>query len=366
MLVIEQDVALQLASGNFDCLFLDSWLEREAVVARAGLQKGAVAGAVSADGKPLYWYSEIAGYYLSYLASRAANSLENQVCLKQLSVLVASYQEKIWSTSVAPLTRAYTPSHTFDWRNQGLFLFDIAMLLRGLADTHELRGSNSWDGHSVVAHLEHFFTDTHKLLPVHWHCSEPRDVPARWSTQSGPYQLKIVAALLIFARRFELTELEEKVLKAGKLLSQEFNENNFAAHNAHSICYALEGALLLKNELPLDLHIGKKWIENLAEAAFSKSTNVQLETNRSDVAAQLLRLCCCEPYANLPLAEKLELLLKSGIDSDGGVTVQTISTAGNPHKNTWTTLFARQALDLYAQVLDSKSELPFHHYRHLF
>ena len=341
---------------------LDLWLESPAVISLTPPYRGAVAGVVE-NNQSRYWYSEIAGYYLSYIASRAITEKSN-LHLKTLTELVINYQQEIWSATLPPPTRLYANQHFFDWRNQGIFIFDIAMLLRGLADVKQIYGETSWDGKQIAYYLTHFFSHPQQLQPVHWLCSKLIDVPIRWSTQTGAYQLKVIAALLRYATSFEKVELTCALLAVGRKLTCEFNAGNFALHNAHSICYALEGALLLQQQLPLTLTIGKAHIARLADEVFQARPSDK-EVNRTDVVAQLLRLSCCQPYFNAQLATKLAKYLQASMLADGGFNF-SIEPNTNTTKNTWASLFARQALEYYCQILQSGQALTLQQYGNLF
>ena len=102
--------------------FLDAWLAGTSVVTGAG----AVAGVVD-DDRPRYWYPEIAGYYLSYLATLD--------CADQRAARIVGWLRRWWSApGSARETRIAAPGRTAgeDWRNRWLFSFDLAMIVRGL------------------------------------------------------------------------------------------------------------------------------------------------------------------------------------------------------------------------------------------
>ncbi len=331
---------------------LDAWLELPGI-----FNQGAIAGAVDLDNLPLYHYPEISGYYLSYLVCRWRQG-ENIELIASRAYQIIRCQQALWSGRIAPPTRLYLrqgPLSQSDWRNRGLFSFDVAVLLRGIADASCLWREIPWRAEKLFAWADRFLAEESGLTPVHWLNERPPDAPDSWSTRSGPYQLKAVAGLHIAFKSRRGSGWQESLQPVLVRLVNDFNASRFDRHNPHSVCYAVEGALLTESGSGLNFSVGREWIAKLAGQAISRE-NQDADSRRSDVIAQLLRLSCCYPFFDPFLASELCKHLMSAIEPDGGLKF-TLSPCKSSHKNTWSALFARQALDFYRQVLESEHPL---------
>lgn len=337
-------VGLENLSISLQVKKMDSWLSQPHV-----FNDGTISGSLDQFNRSLYSYPEIAGYYLSYIAY-LLQSYGYEKTLIDNARKVIQRQQLLWSRPTPPSTREYSPyaAVSVDWRNQGMFIFDLAMLWRGITDIAELTDINLWDAAELRAYIGTFFSNT-ELTPVRWFDQRPSNAPDRWSTRSGPYQLKVLAAL----RKAAAYQHDQCVLDQVNVILptvvNEFNQASFHDHNPHSIAYALEGALLLGDDIGIDYSLGKKWVSHLAKVIFSGDTS-NVDYRRSDAIAQLLRLSCCEPYFDPAIAFGLYELLLPTIHSDGGMNF-TLAPCSVDYKNTWPVLFARQALDFYQRVV---------------
>ena len=323
---------------------LDTWLANPTV-----FSDGAIAGSVDESGRALYTYPEISGYYLSYLAYRfSLDGVDKNLVEKAQKVL--GYQQQLWSGSSPPATRLYLDpllQSQVDWRNQGLFIFDIAMLARGVADISNYVDTTSWPAQKLLNYIDSFW-DGQRLHPVRWFAGCPKEAPDRWSTRTGAYQLKVVAALRRVAIASNCAILLEKIAPVHTALLRDFNQGNFAAHNPHSIAYALEGILLLGDLNDVSRNIGRTLIENLANT-IEHAVDGEIDFRRTDAIAQLLRLSCCEPFFTRSSATRFYHLLASALNGDGSLQF-TLPPCNVTYKNTWPVLFARQALEFYRRV----------------
>lgn len=325
---------------------LDEWLAKPEVH-----KDGAIAGSLDSCDRPLYTYPEIAGYYLSYLAYRLQSG-DNPDGLADKAVRVITHQKRLWSNRVPPPTRHYSQYSAVnsDWRNEGLFIFDLAMLWRGVTDVATQTYAVCWDGRELRDYIDTFFSDF-CLVPVRWFKHRPENAPDRWSTRPGPYQLKVLAAL----RRAAVHQQDQPILnKLNTVLPaviEAFNQARFGDHNPHSISYALEGSLLLGTDFGIDFSLGKRWVSRLAQE-FGADNTISVEYRRSDAIAQLLRLSCCDPFFDLEVSKGLYELLVTTMHTDGSLDF-TLQPCIENSKNTWPVLFARQALDFYRRVLIS-------------
>lgn len=322
---------------------VDDWLTGSAVFA-----DGAIAGCIDSAGLALYTYPEISGYYLSYLAYRFnADGFTEQLAEKAKKIL--TYQKLMWSESAPPATRLYLhpgADAQSDWRNQGLFSFDVAMLARGITDISQYVDAGLWS-HRLLCHHIDAFWDSDRLTPVRWFAGRPAAAPDRWSTRVGAYQLKVLAALQRAAEVWNDSGLQKRIITVQSELTQRFNEGDFATHNPHSIAYAIEGAVLLGGD-GFDWGVADKWLQSFVHAMDSGAQS-DIDYRRADVIAQLLRLSCCEPFFTFSRANKLYCLLISVLNKDGSFQF-ALGPSGATYKNTWTAMFARQALDYYRDI----------------
>jgi len=90
-----------------------------------------------------------------------------------------------------PATRYYFDDRA-DWRNAATFTFDLAMVCRGLHAVRRLVPEHS--RRDVLQKLLRHVMPTSDVLPVF--INMQRELPDRWSTRPGPFQLKTAAALL--------------------------------------------------------------------------------------------------------------------------------------------------------------------------
>lgn len=325
---------------------LDEWLAKPAVYG-----DGAIAGSLDSCDRSLYTYPEIAGYYLSYLAYRLQSG-DNLHGLADKAGQVVTRQKRLWSDRVPPPTRHYSQysSVNSDWRNEGLFIFDLAMLWRGVTDVAAQTNAVCWDGRELRDYIDTFFSDS-CLAPVRWFKCRPETAPDRWSTRPGPYQLKVLAALRRAAVHQQDHLILNKLNAALPVVIEAFNQARFGDHNPHSVAYALEGSLLLGKDFGIDFSLGKRWVSRLAQE-FGSGNPIGVEYRRSDAIAQLLRLSCCDPFFDLEVSRGLYELLVTAMRTDGSLDF-TLQPCIENTKNTWPVLFARQALDFYRHVLIS-------------
>lgn len=356
---LNEVVPEKLEQLNLQIVALDTWLANPAV-----FSDGAIAGSIDESGRALYTYPEISGYYLSYLAYRfSLDGVDKNLVEKAQKIL--GYQQQLWSGSSPPATRLYLDpllQSPVDWRNQGLFIFDIAVLTRGVADISNYIDTTSWPAQKLLNYIDSFW-DGQRLHPVRWFTGRPQEAPDRWSTRTGPYQLKVLAALRRVAIASNSTILLERISSAQTALLRDFNQGNFAAHNPHSIAYALEGMLLgdLNN---VNRDLGKALIENLANT-IDNARDDEIDFRRTDAIAQLLRLSCCEPFFTRSIANRLYTLLCSALNTDGSLQF-TLAPCNVTYKNTWPVLFARQALEFYRRVCLTGSAISIKEARCLF
>jgi hypothetical protein len=282
-----------------------------------------------------YAYPEIAGYYLTYLAGLAidAPALSKRRFAEQAQRVVAWL--RLICAEGLPLTRYYLDDDTQDWRNDFVFIFDLAMVLRGLAHARELDLAD-WSAPTLADHLQcQLAAADGRLRAVQ--ARGLKAATAGWSARFDAYQLKSAAGMARFARHFSHSGLSELAEEARALFCHT-PALEFDHLPLHPRFYALEGVAQLQ---------GVAAYPAISHAVFQAMGEASPDWQRIDVLAQALRLgCACSPAhpLNHELASTLAALV---VDNTGlGFCCDT----GDPQRNTWTTLFARQALAYYQQA----------------
>src|SRR5437868_11167441 len=93
-----------------------------------GTHIGGVAGCVDIDGRAAYVYPEITGYFLQWLAWMAHCNGRETVYQSRAEAALDWLAR--WLAQDRPLTRVYLDGIREDWRNDAVFTFDLAMVLR--------------------------------------------------------------------------------------------------------------------------------------------------------------------------------------------------------------------------------------------
>ena len=332
-----QAIRLRSRASNYDygelVQRLDSFLLSDAVICPSA---GAVFGV--RYGPSDYTYPEIAGYYLSYLAGLMRCRESARAVVERRARQVVAWLQSI-SHPDMPLTRYYAFDGMQDWRNDFVFSFDLAMILRGLAHQHRI-GVVSWDASSLADYLLAKMTDEDGRLAA-VHARGVSAAPSGWATRIDAYQLKTAAGLACYAREYghaALSKLAEQT--AGKCMPT--SANVLRQLPLHPRFYALEGLLSLQGR---DCHpqVGGAVLRGLEEG----SPDVQ----RVDVLAQALRLCCITRPEH-PAVHRLASTLGRVVDQDGSVRFRLDSSG--PERNTWCALFVRQALSYYLAILNGE------------
>ncbi len=325
---------------------INRWLTANPVYASPDSKAltGAVAGTVNDHGSPQYWYGEIAGYYLSWAAWLAGQkgALQNAALpplLTRLAADVMAWLEREWARQEPPLTRVHANGKA-DWRNDYLFSFDLAMILRGVADARVRFGSaiGSWNAEPVVDALR-AFQSKNQILAAALPRTPQRSSP-RWSLNPGFFQTKTAAGIKRYA---QVHQNEELAGLADRLWQDRVDQWLRAGADTglmpHPDLYALEGIAIV------DQHSGdiraqlRNRLTEYAERFFSDTSTSELF--RLDVAAQWLRLArlyqCCDSAR-----DRLSKLAAEHFDATFGLPLRTVTE--DRTGRTWVTLFWSQAL----------------------
>jgi hypothetical protein len=111
---------------------LVSWLFSKSVLQTAEIGAGVVDWLTS-DGRWHGLYPEICGYYLQYLVQAApATGTGRDTSFRLAAADVAAWLDAVGGSAAEPPTLYQPEVAEPDWRNQCLFAFDLAIILRGL------------------------------------------------------------------------------------------------------------------------------------------------------------------------------------------------------------------------------------------
>ena len=314
------------------------WLLRQIPAA-----DGAVIGSFEPDGRPRYAYPEIAGYALSWLAW-LQSCADPAWSLHKRAAAVGVWLQH-WLDS--DLRTRPSPGAAADWRNQGLFAFDLAMILRGVAAARSASLMGCAEAKALTAGLAAQLVrllDNHgELMPV---LVTGDRLPDRWSTRSGPYQAKVGAALLLAQRQLTIPAVLTRA--ADQLLRDAATQIAGPIHtdSAHAALYALEGiaqGVAIKALPEATLVLLPQRLDDLAQAPGMASHE------RHDVLAQWVRLArlYCPDHPRLP---ELIVRLEQAVTDTGALPFAQLQ--GDPGPCTWAALFCHQALNPQTMAME--------------
>jgi hypothetical protein len=353
----DSSAALRRDAGAKSAALRD-WLLRGPAQLRAGEEAGGVAGALDVDGNPRYVYAEITGYYLSWLADIAGVEGDAAALAAARANAVRALA---WATKSCgqpgrlPLTRVHLGPAEPDWRNDAIFFFDLAMLLRGIDAATEARlvDDPMLLRATLHGHLAQFVDGG--TLRAAIQVRGTHALPQRWSTLGGPFLVK-AAARVTFGTRHA-----SPYAALARACAHE--SDRWAAQAAdidlgmlHPTLYFAEGLLLsrpdradavaaqLRRILDQTLPDG-----SLPETAGEFATGAARV--RNDILAQALRVGVLlrELRADsAPTPDALDRLAASVLTRIGERDFASFDAGTSGQPNVWCTMFAEQALRWYA------------------
>ena len=311
------DKDIQVAIAN--------WLLDSNVRIGSGRHQGAIAGWLDEHNEPSFAYPEITGYYLSWLASVAR--LQPNVDVRSAAVAAVDWLHRITSPDNLPATRYYF-FESDDWRNNATFTFDLAMICRGL---HAVRGVvPERPRKGLLQKLLRRALPPGNTFRVF--IDARQEVPDRWSTRPGPFQLKTAAALLPLEEHPAIWNTFYRW--RGRVLEY------VDAGELHAAFYSLEG---LMQFAICGEPAGMQETANCFDALFPF-----IDDTRSDVVAQALRLGrvlrsfgFLQGKAWSNRLEELRLMIEGFISDSGAVSFCAFGRRPT-HFNTWAAIFAYQ------------------------
>ncbi|MCP4687509.1 MAG: hypothetical protein GY859_05620 [Desulfobacterales bacterium] len=341
---------------------LDNWLLESDIVSKSGEHEGGVAGGLTRDNSPNYYYGEICGYYLVYLAGLGVRGRISDARFCKAASRTILWLREQWKGAEAPPTRVYpgkkpgyrpgeSPRDNLgnnpgDWRNDFIFSFDLSMITRGLALCLDLAPalSSVWTGREVVEKLLEMRDADGCVPPVVERRGGRSFQKDAWSTRRGAHELKTAAALHISSRLPGGSPLAAAARATATRWADKEKAFLDAFHGpAHPALYAVEGALALSRQT------GARTLEDMArrgvERLFQRYVNGEDDDSfsRGDVLAQLIRAGLLLNHS-IPLISGLLIPELAGfIHSGGGVLFRKNVPREELIQNSWCAMFSRQA-----------------------
>ncbi|MDQ2802927.1 MAG: hypothetical protein M3Y41_09685 [Pseudomonadota bacterium] len=345
------------------------WLLSEPVLRPAEAGAGVV-NWLSTDGSWDGLYPEICGYHLqfaAYAAPAAGNG--DDAPFQSAAAGVAAWLDAVGGAGAEPLTLYHRDMAESDWRNQCLFAFDLAIILRGLAAA-EARwpglmpaGVSERYAASLSRIVENRRLASHRLRPG----ASSADIPVKWSTTPGVHHVKAAAALAELGRPGMTAMIEATLRDEAALFAR---EGEMRMRELHPFLYFVEGWLMLWSQTQ-DPHAlanaGRAFGMVLGQVdprsgVAPPVADAHDAVTRSDVLAQVLRAgLVLEAAGQLmdeagemwrPRRRALQAALLQRISPEGGIIFDCIGG----HRNAWASMFGWQALqflrDAQAGALD--------------
>lgn len=345
---------------------VEDWLVRSPIQLESGDQEGGIAGWLDRDGRPEFVYLEIAGYYMTamaWLASGGAANAESGAIARRRAQRAAGWIARSVSNRHAMPTRLYLTGEQADWRNDGLFSFDLAMASRGVAASRHRSGRQD-HRKALVALCDtigRISGDATVMLSHELIDPAFEELPNRWSTRSGPHHLKAAAAVLFVPERVAGRATVDMAQRTCEHWARKLWAGEWSCRELHPLLYALEGMLMRTGGRDGDgLRVVERLFAQLMDVQAADGTLPETLDGgkvRSDVIAQALRIGLLlrgrEYLTGSIWSERLDRLaevLLPFVQPDGGVLFardQSIS-------NTWCAMFAHQALALRARAKTSE------------
>ena len=331
---------------------LRHWLLHGPAQIRHGAHAGGVVGSFDELGYASYIYAEITGYYLLWLKGLGKSASPKAIA--ESSERSISWVRREFLAEAVPATRTPLHSPNSDWRNQAVFFFDIAMVLRGVI-AHAKHHSVTDMTANLAEKLARFVRNEN--IEAAQPCVKDALLPSRWSTKSGPFLLKATAAIDLTSdlppqpgslRSACIRHLDQCLQAA----------NHMALDMLHPTLYFAEGLVRYGA-------VGERAARRILsgclrflrhDGALPESTSAGdapgVTKYRNDVAAQALRLGLLlrQLDGNTDEDLSLELLAQFLIDKvDGYGRIGFDADNGSTTANTWTAMFTEQALRWYAE-----------------
>ncbi len=339
-----QDLPDTGSFGSPDELAND-WLLHSGIQLTAPPEAGGVGGWIDILRQVPFSYGEVTGYWLTYLRFLQSVSATGGVLREGMR---SAFQWLLvhWVDTKIPLTRRYLDGRQGeDWRNNFLFSFDLAMMLRGAYCASPCVAVAL--AAPVVCGLASRFKDFVDRDGALQCARQVRDGPRpeRWSLKPGPYQLKAAAAILSCPPGILAGWLQRAAEMNWERWFPFQPSAGLGEDELHPAFYFVEG-LLIRFQTTGD----KQHLRRASDAYRVLCSSAALRTcQRSDCIAQALRSgCLLRNLGSLDRADEARLeetaaRLASFQGSEGAVYFGRSAGGRLQHANAWCSMFAAQA-----------------------
>ena len=315
-----------------------------------GAHAGGVVGHVGVGGLQTYVYPEITGYYLQWLAWQAAREGVKPALASGADA--AQRWLAAWiRSSETPQTRVYLEGSERDWRNQAVFCFDFAMVLRGLASA--VKASLIRGDAALISRLTASLSRLIRQDGCFDACRAAAGaaLPSRWSTRRGAFMAKAAAGILEAAETFE--GVDARLRRAAQATYESSVQSLARAPHdaAHPLLYAIEGAIGWRQAGERTLRQCMRHVDALLHAAETRGRVVESSSpdavERIDILAQTLRaaytLRAMErgPQADGDRLRAMLDILARHVTPDGAVPFAV--GRGRSSSCVWAAMFTEQA-----------------------
>ena len=333
-----------------------------------------------------YVYSEITGYATTTLLH--LNNLEVGKILVDRAELAAGWLMNQATHPCGGVRTRYfykNPPEGYDWKNGIIYAFDTGMVLFGIANLCSETGKREYLDYAKS--LADFLLGMQKDDGSFYAYYDPRtkekvDIPDKWSTQSGAYHAKLALGLLKLSEIAEDNRYRESARKVCEYaLGFQQPDGRFITFrkegdtHMHPHCYTGEGLLFASerlNEPRFEQAVKKAAEWSIGEQLPSGGTPSMYyrdsgagQWERTDELAQVLRLGLLtldDSYQD-KLSKLADRLLsfqdQSAEPAKCGGFKYGFGEEGRKfdHTNSWCTMFALQALQMYDQKINKGQKL---------
>lgn len=329
---------------------LRHWLLHGPAQQRDGAHAGGVAGTLDAAGRAQYVYPEITGYYLHWLAEAAPHEPR----AREAAQLALDWSAREFAAGRVPPTRGYFDASVQDWRNDAVFFFDLAMLLRGICAVHEAQLA-PWHGDAAARIMEELalLVDERGHILACRGLHADAQLPARWSTLGGPFEVKASSRVALASRHLplppNLAAACERFAERCAAIA-----DTIPLEMLHPTLYFAEGALVATpHAAPRIARLLQRCLALQRDDGTLPETELDSDLPRSDIIAQALRVGLLLRASNVDGAphdatlQRLADALTSRVSAEG--TLAFLPEQSGVLANVWCAMFAEQALRWHAR-----------------
>ena len=283
-------------------------------------------------------YPEITGYFLTF----AANSQVLNEDRRRRST-----QAAVWLTERLKAGAL----HGRDDQPDRIYSFDLAMISAGLMAIGTRLGRTEWieSGRAIADHIRGCWDDGAAPVAL---LGSSNSVPLRWSTTGRVHLAKAVQCMLWAAEHGSAAAIEAADTILSTLEDEIGRVTEATAHTElHPLLYAAEGLWIWANHqldsdrLQLARHVTEwVWRFQLSSGGFPANTNPAGAIEQSDVLAQAIRLARLVDIPAPGLPRAMDQLRRTLVPDRGGAALPYRPTSAEVHLNSWSTMFATQAL----------------------